>query len=159
MEIKDKELHRVTVTAIIYKPDFTYLITKRATHKKVGAGKWALPGGGLNTDDYTNTPPSTQESRQWYGALQNALNREVAEEVNLVVGKPEFLTDLTFLRPDGIPVLCLSYFAPYVSGEVRLDEDATEFAWITADEVEKYDFIQGIEGEIEEVDAILKSRQ
>ena len=56
----------------------------------------------------------------------------------------------------GMPVLCLSYFAPYVSGEVILDDEATEFAWITVDEVENYDFIDGIDQEIRNVDNILK---
>jgi len=34
MNIKDKNLHRIVSTALIYKPDFTYLITKHAIHKK-----------------------------------------------------------------------------------------------------------------------------
>ena len=75
------------------------------------------------------------------------------------IGKPEYYTNYTFIRPDGIPVLGLSHFAPYISGEVELDDDATEFAWIKIDEVEKYDFIEGIDTEIREVDKILKSRK
>jgi 8-oxo-dGTP pyrophosphatase MutT (NUDIX family) len=127
MEIKDKELHRITTTTLVYKPDLIYLITKRAMHKKVMPGKWTIPGGGLSTDDYIYTPSSTQGAKQWYGALQISLKREIKEETNLEIGKPEFLVDLTFIRPDGVPVICFSYFAPYVSGEVILDEDATDF--------------------------------
>ena len=124
MEILDKELHRIVPTAIIYKPDFTYLILKRAPHKKVMPNKWGVPGGGLSTDDYSHIPSA-----------------------------------LTFIRPDGIPVLCLSYFTPYVSGEVKIDEDHIEFAWVTAQEAESYDLIEGILGEIKEVDKILKRRK
>ena len=29
MEIKDKELHRIVTTAIIYKPDFTWITAKQ----------------------------------------------------------------------------------------------------------------------------------
>lgn len=158
MEIKDRELHRITVTAHIYKPDFTYLITKRAMHKQVMPGKWTVPGGGILVDDYINTPPSTKGSKQWYGALDNSLRREIREEVNLEIGTPELLTNLTFIRPDGIPVLCLSHFASYLSGEVRLDEDATEFKWISVEEVSAYDLIEGIDDEIRQVDKILKKR-
>ncbi|MBI1974615.1 MAG: NUDIX domain-containing protein [Candidatus Zambryskibacteria bacterium] len=153
----DKELHRIVTTAIVYK-DFSYLIAKRALHKIVKPGKWAVVGGGLLIDDYINTPPSTKESNQWYGAIEKALRREVKEETNLEIGKPEFLTDLTFIRPDGIPVLCLSYFAPYISGEVKIDGDHTEYAWVSAKEAESYDLIEGILGEIQEVDTILKKR-
>ncbi|MFZ2484678.1 MAG: NUDIX domain-containing protein [Minisyncoccia bacterium] len=159
MEIKDKELHRIVVTAIIYNPKFEYLVTKRSLHKKVMPGKWTVPGGGLEVDDYINTKSSTQGAKQWYGALENTLRREIREEVNVEIGKPEYLLDYTFIRPDGIPVLGLTYIAEYVSGEVKLDEDATEFAWISVDEVEKYDFIEGIEDEIRQADNILKERQ
>lgn len=161
-EVKDKELHRITTTTLVYKTDndkqFIYLITKRAMHKKVMPGKWTIPGGGLNVDDYISTKPSTEGALQWYGALEISLRREIEEEVNLKVGKPEFLVDLTFIRPDGIPVICFSYFAPYLSGEVKLDDDATDFAWVTLEEAKKYDLIDGIWDEIRQVDEILKSR-
>ena len=158
MEI-NKELHRIATTTLVYKPDSTYLITKRAMHKKVMPGKWTIPGGGLSMDDYINTPSSTEGAKQWYGALERSLRREIKEEVNLEIGKPELLVDLTFVRPDGIPVLVLSYFASYVSGEVKLDEDATEFAWVTLDEAKKYDLIDGIWDEIRQVDEIFKERK
>ncbi len=48
MEIKYRELHRITSTAIIYKDD-KYLITKRALNKKAFPGKWTVPGGGLKS--------------------------------------------------------------------------------------------------------------
>lgn len=158
-KIKDRELHRVVTTILIYKPDRTYLITKRAIHKKMMPGKWTIPGGGLLVDDYINLPVATKGAPQWYGALIVSMRREIKEEVNLEMGKPELLTDLVFIRPDGIPCICFSYFAPYLSGKVKLDEDATEFAWVTLEEAKKYDLIDGIWGEIREVDEILKSRK
>ena len=156
---KDKELHRIVTTTIIYKSNFTYLITKRSAHKKVHPNKWTVPGGGLNTDDYINTPPSTQGAPQWYGALEKSLKREIKEEVNIEMEKPEFLVDLTFIRPDGIPVICFSYFAKYISGEVALDEDSTEFAWVSLEQAKNYDLIDGIWDEIREVEDILRSRK
>lgn len=51
MEIKDKELHRIAMTAIIYDSDRKYLITKRSMHKKHFPGKWTVPGGGLSVDE------------------------------------------------------------------------------------------------------------
>lgn len=157
-EIKNKELHRIVTTTIIYKQDFTYLITKRAPTKKVHPNKWTVPGGGLETDDYVHTEPSTRSEPQWYGALEKSLKREIKEEVGLEVGKPEFLVDLTFIRPDGIPVICFSYFAPYVSGNVVLDGDATEYAWVNLEEAKNYDLISGIWEEIKDVERILRSR-
>lgn len=155
MEIKDKELHRIATTCIIYNDERKYLVTKRSPHKKVHPNKWTVPGGGLNTDDYLNTPPS-HEGPQWYGAVETALMREVKEEVNLEIGKPKYLLDLTFIRPDGIPILVLSYYAPYVSGEVVLDADATEYRWVTLEEARQLDLIAGIFEEIEMVEALRK---
>jgi NADH pyrophosphatase NudC (nudix superfamily) len=93
---------------------------------------------------------------QWYGALEAALRREIKEEVNVEVGKIQYLLDLTFISPDGTPVLVLSYYAPYVSGEVTLDEDAVEYKWATLAELKELDLIAGISEEIEMVDALLR---
>jgi 8-oxo-dGTP pyrophosphatase MutT (NUDIX family) len=161
MEPKYKDLHRV-VTTIIYrkrKSDLEFLITKRAPHKKVHPNKWTVPGGGLETDDYINLPPCTKGAPQWYGALNNSLIREIKEEVNIKIGKPELLVDITFISPDGTPVIIFSYFAKYVSGQVKLDEDATDFKWATVKEAKKYDLIDGIWGEIRDVEKILKKRK
>jgi 8-oxo-dGTP pyrophosphatase MutT (NUDIX family) len=151
----DKELHRITITTLVYKPDFTYLITRRAMHKS-HPGKWTIPGGGLTTDDYIHLPPSTQGAKQWYNILEKTIKREMKEEVNLEVGKTEFLTDLTFIRADGIPVIVFSYFTPFISGEVKMDKDTIDFAWVTLEEARNYDLIDGIWDEIREVDEILK---
>jgi len=153
----NQELHRIVSTAIIYKKEsgkIKYIITKRSPHKKVFPNKWTVPGGGLETDDYTDTRPSTTDG-QWYYALHTSLRREIKEEVNLKVGFIKYLLDLAFIRPDGVPVITLSFYAPYKGGEVKLDEDAVEFVWATYEECKKYDLIEGILDEIRMVDEIL----
>ena len=162
-EIKDKELHRIVTTTLIYKPNFTYLITKRAMHKKAHPGKWTIPGGGLSVDDYINTPTSEHGPNLWYDVLEKSVKREIKEETGLEVGKPELLVDLTFIRPDGIPVFCLSLYTPYVSGEVDIgndpEGDTVDFKWVTLEEAKEYDLIPGIWDEIRQVDEILKSKK
>lgn len=156
MEIKDKESHRIAVTCIIYNKEGKYLVTKRSPTKKVHPNKWTVPGGGLTTDDYVNRP-QTHGNAGWYGAVEEALLREVKEEVNIEIGKATYLLDLTFIRSDGIPVLVLSYYAPYVSDEVKLDADAVEYRWVTLAEAKEIDLIPGIYEEIEEVEGILRA--
>jgi len=154
-EIKNKELHRIVTTTIVYNDKSQYLITRRSLSKKAMPGKWTVPGGGLTVDDYINTPVTTPGQNQWYGALSRALVREIKEEVNIELEKPEFLVDITFIRGDGVPVIIFSYFAHYVRGEVKLDEDTIDFAWVNLEEAKKYDLIPGIWDEIRQVDEIL----
>ena len=153
MEIKDRELHRIVSTAIIYK-DGKYLLTQRSLKKKVFPGKWTVPGGGLEVDDYINMPKTTKD--HWYFAIEKSLRREIKEESNLEVGKIKYLLDLTFIRPDGIPVIVLSFYCPYESGEVKLDEDNIDYKWVTYEESKEYDMVEGLLEEIEMVDKILK---
>lgn len=155
--MENKELHRIVSTAIIYK-DGKYLITKRSPNKKAFPNKWTVPGGGLETDDYTNTPPTTADGH-WYYSLYTSLRREIKEEVNLEVGFIKFLLDLAFIRPDGVPVITMSFYTPYKSGEVKLDEDAVEYAWVTYEEAKNYDLIEGICDEIRMVDEILHGKR
>ena len=157
MKIKHKELHRITSTAIIYKKEdgnFKYLITQRGLDKKAFPGRWTVPGGGLETDDYIGTPKNS--AGLWYNAIENSLRREVMEEVNLVVGRMNFLLDITFIRPDGIPAIILSYYGAYKSGEVKLDNDNIDFVWVSYEEAKNYDLIDGILGEIKMVEEILR---
>ena len=154
--MENKELHRITVTGIIYREsDGKYLIIKRSPNKKAFPNKWTVPGGGLETDDYVNTKPTTEQGH-WYGAVVNALKREIKEEVNLEVDNIKYLLDITFINKD-IPTIILSYYCRYVSGDVKLDSDSVDYKWVTYEEAKNYDLIDGILEEIELVDQKLKS--
>ncbi len=153
----DRELHRIAITVIIYNKKGQYLVTKRAPHKKVHPNKWTVPGGGLMVDDYIHTKQTYKG--QWYGAVENALQREIREEVNIKIGEPKYLLDIAFIRPDNIPVIVLSYYAPFISGNVKIDEDTVESRWVTLAEAKKLDLIEGIFDEIKMVEKILKGKK
>ena len=156
MEIQNIELHRVVATAIIHK-DGKYLIVKRSPTKKVMPGKWTVPGGGLEATDYISSPKTTSDA--WYFAVENSLKREIKEEVGLEVGEINYLLSLTFIRPDNMPVVTLSYYCDWKSGEVKLNEENIDYKWVTFVEAKNYDLIEGILEEIEMVDKILKGKR
>ncbi len=110
--------------------------------------------GGLEVDDYINIPKTTKD--HWYFAIENSLRREVKEECNLEVGKIKYLLDMVFIRSDGVPAVILSFYGSYKSGEVRLDEDNIDYAWVTYEEAKNYDLVEGLLEEIEMVEKILK---
>lgn len=159
MEIKDKELHRVVSTAIIHKDGppggkaRKYLILQRSPQKKMFPGRWTFPGGGLTVDDYINTAKSTPDA--WYFAATNSLIREIKEETGLDVGKLNYLLDLAFIRPDGMPVVTLSWYCAWKSGEVKLNEENIDYRWVSFPEAKNYDLIEGVWEEIEMADRIL----
>lgn len=144
----DPRLHFVVPTVIIVK-DGKFLIAKRASHEKAYPDMWTVPGGKLVVSEYKDLPKTTKDA--WYNLVEWVLRKEVKEEVDLEVEKPEYLLDLVFIRPDGYPVITLSYWARYKSGEVKLCKDLTEYAWVSLEEAKQYDLIEGIYGELEMV--------
>ena len=156
------DLHRIAVTGIIWRRGALrreYLITRRSPYKKVHPGRWTVPGGGLEIGDYIDSEPTTVEPRQWYGAVERALRREIKEEVGLEVEELEYLCDIAFIRPDGIPSLFLSFFCHYADGTPQLGEDTIDLAWISAARAKDYDLIEGIADEIADVERILNGER
>jgi 8-oxo-dGTP pyrophosphatase MutT (NUDIX family) len=133
------------------------LILKRAPHEKAYPNKWTVPGGKLKKEEYINAPKTTQDA--WYYALDKSLRREIREEANLEVGDLKYLLDLVFIRPDAIPVITLSFWAEYKSGEVKkIENDFTDYFWGTTEELKDYDLIEGIYHEIGMVDNLINGR-
>ncbi len=152
MAESDPRIHFVAVTAVIAKDGDDgaprFLIVKRAPAEKVWPGKWTVPGGKFVRTEYENLPRASGSAPQWYEVAEFVLRKEVREEAGIEIEKPRYLTDLVFIRPDGYPVVTFSYWTRWKSGEVRLNHEMTEFAWVTAEEAKRYDLIDGIAGEI-----------
>ncbi len=151
----DPRLHFVVATAIIVK-DGKFLIAKRASHEKAFPEKWTVPGGKLVLHEYNHLPKTSLTHPQLYNVVDWVLHKEVEEEVGLEIHKPQYLCDLVFVRPDGYPVVTLSYWAHYKGGEVKLCRDLSDYAWVTLDKAKDCDLIEGIWDELKLVDDILR---
>lgn len=146
MSAPSQLLHEVAVTAIVVK-DGKYLITRRVLSKKRFPGKWTVPGGRIQTDDYTNSLKDTDEC--WYNVLERVVRREVKEEVGLEIKNIEYLTSLATMDKEGIPLLVISCMADWERGDVVLQKsEADQFAWVTTKEANGYDLIGGIDKEL-----------
>lgn len=142
----NKLLHEIAITAIVIK-DGKYLITRRSHNKKRFPGKWTVPGGKLEVEDYIKLPKDTEF--YWYNVLEKVLRREVKEEVGVEIKNIEYITSLATVHADGNPSLVISCMADYVSGKVKLQKDeADDFAWVTLKEAKIYDLIDGIYDEL-----------
>jgi 8-oxo-dGTP pyrophosphatase MutT (NUDIX family) len=151
----DPRLHFVVVTGIVAKKKtgqpVMFLIAKRAPTEKAFPNKWTVPGGKLVLTEYQHLPRTSETHPQWYNVVDWVLKKEILEEVNVEIEKPQYLTDLVFVRPDGYPVVTLSYWCLYKSGDAKPGKDLTEVAWVTAEEAKNYDLIDGIAEEIADV--------
>jgi ADP-ribose pyrophosphatase YjhB (NUDIX family) len=153
IKYNEDKAHYISVTVIIVK-DNKYLISKRADWEKNFPGKWTVPGGKLEKSDYINSDKDTNES--WYNIFEKVVKKEAKEEVNLDIKNIGYLTSMAFVRSDGIPTIIVSLYANYNGGEIKLQESMSDYAWISVDEINKYDLIEGIAEEIEMLDRFLK---
>ena len=144
--------HVIVVTGIIIK-DGKYLITKRALNKKAFPGKWTVPGGRLEFNDYINEKKDTDS--HWYNVLEKVIRREIKEEVDLNIKNIRYLTSMTFMRGED-PTLIISFYVDHDEGEVVLNEESIDHNWVSLEEARDYDLIEGIYEELEMLDKILK---
>ena len=146
MTIENKFLHEVVITAIVVK-DGKYLIVRRDANKKRFPKMWTVPGGRLESSDYTSRPRDTEH--YWYNVLEHTLKREIKEETDLDVVNIEYVTSCARVHEDGAPSIVLACTADYSGGEVKLQAGETDnHAWVTLQEARGYDLIDGIYDEI-----------
>ncbi len=147
--------HYVVVTVIVVSKEGKYLIVKRADWEKNFAGRWTVPGGKLEVLDYVLREKDTPDC--WYNVFDDVVKREVKEEVGLEVEDVGYVTNLAYLRKDGIPCLCISLYAKAKSENVSLCRALTDFAWVSSEEAKEHDLIGGIHEELEILDKRLGS--
>jgi len=146
------ETFELVITAIIAKAN-RYLILRRSPEKKRFPGMWTVPGGHLESRDFTSTPKDTKE--YWYNVLEKTLRREVIEEAGLEIKNIEYVTSLATVHADGAPSLVISCMAQYDFGNIRLQKGETDkSAWVTLDEAKQYNLIDGIYDELELADKL-----
>lgn len=104
-----------TVGALIYDSKGQVLMVR--THK--WGNRWGIPGGKIERGE-TST---------------DALRREILEETGLTLGTVEFalvqdsIHSPEFMRPEHF--ILLNYVAHAITTEVRLNDEAEEFKWLT----------------------------
>jgi 8-oxo-dGTP diphosphatase len=146
--------HYVSVTGIIRK-DGKYLICKRSENEKAFPGKWCVPGGKIEKDDFVNTEKDTSD--HWLDIFEKTLKKEVKEETDLEIDNIGYVSSLVFIRPNGYSTIIVSLYAEHKEGEVKLEEDElTDHKWVTLDEAKNYDLIENIYEQIEKVDKTFK---
>jgi len=158
---KEKLFYFVANVVVYRESDGRCLILKRDKREKVHPGKYAVPGGKLEWKDLDLNNPTRMNGEviDFQNAVEDLLRRETREEAGIEISADlEYLNNVAFIRPDGIPVVLMKFATKYVSGEVVPEKGSfTDFAWVNELEVENYDCIYGIKKEVIQTIELLKN--
>jgi 8-oxo-dGTP pyrophosphatase MutT (NUDIX family) len=153
----NEKMHYVSVTGIIRK-DGKYLICKRSPNEKAFPNKWCVPGGKIERSDFINLPKDT--SSHWLGIFEKTLRKEIKEETNLEIKNIGYVSSLVFIRPNGCSTIIVSLYGEHASGDVKLSaEELSEHAWVSLEEAKKYDLIENIYEQLEQVEGMFNKKK
>jgi len=132
----DNKHHIVAITAFIKNNQGNkFLIIKRSLNEIAFPGKWSFPGGKLERGEN----------------IMETLKREVKEEAGLDIEENHkvFLKDFTFIRPDGKNVVGMCFEVKSKHENVTIPtKEFDEYKWVTPEEFKEYDYIEGMEEEV-----------
>lgn len=149
----DKLFYFVANVVVYRESDARCLILKRSETEKVHPSKYCVLGGKLEWSDMPLHNPTRIQNGvlDYLDAVESLLAREAKEEGNVEIDTSElkYINSVSFVRPDGIPVVLVKFAAKYIGGEVVPEAGAfTDFAWVNAAEVQNYECIEGIKEEV-----------
>jgi 8-oxo-dGTP pyrophosphatase MutT (NUDIX family) len=152
-EAKPEKLFYFVVNVVpVRKSDGRALILKRSEREIAHGGRYGVVGGKLEHADLDLTKPTrvNGDILDFEDAIPNLAKREAHEEAGINIGTElKYINQVTFLRPDGVPVVLLKFAAEYIGGKIKLEENSfSDFAWVNAEEVKNYPTIDGIAGEV-----------
>lgn len=124
--------HKLTVKGIIRRGDGKILIVKRSADDDHRPGIWETVGGGVEA----GVSP------------QVALKREIREEVGLEVKVGEPFNVFNFIKDNGDKKIGITFLCDYLSGEIKLSEEHSDWQWIDPFDFKKFDSIQSLYNEI-----------
>jgi 8-oxo-dGTP diphosphatase len=119
----------VATKAIIKKGKKFLVIFKSAT-EEINPNEIDIPGGRLKFGE----------------TLESGLKREIEEELNIVI-KIKKLSRGWSMVNDDLHLVGLTFLADYVSGEIKLSGEHTNFKWVSKEEILKSKYSTWIKNE------------
>ncbi|MDO8593006.1 MAG: NUDIX domain-containing protein [bacterium] len=124
--------HKLAAKGIIRRGDGKILIVKRSAEDDHQPGMWETAGGAVEKG----------------ASPQAALTREIREETGLEVEVGEPFNVFTFAKANGDKKIGITFICDYLSGEVKLSEEHSDWRWIDPFDFKKFDSIQPLYNEI-----------
>jgi len=142
----------VSATAIIKRSDGRFLLLHRSESKKRNPGKWTIPGGHVERNDFSFEP----NNDGWiYRVIENAVIRETREETGLWIKNLRYLTSLTGDTEEPLIIISMIAEMENESDTVTIDvKETSEFGWFNLEEAKSVNLIDGIYDELVMVEAL-----
>lgn len=118
-----KSFFKVNISAVIFNKD-KILIGKRSFDEDIFPSLWGIPGGTLELTDKN---------------LENALSREIMEEVNIVIENIKFIKNNIRLKDDS-GILYLMCTADYKNGKIQANDGTEKVLWLNIEDINLYEF-------------------
>ncbi len=125
--------YKIAVKGIIRREGGDILIIRRSNVDSFNSGIWETVGGGMDESDATP---------------QEALRREIREEVGLEVKVREPFNVFTFINNEGETKIGITFVCDLIEGEVILSQEHSEFKWINPSNFYKEESIESLHREI-----------
>jgi 8-oxo-dGTP pyrophosphatase MutT (NUDIX family) len=125
------------------------LISQRSFDEGHEGGKWTIPGGKIDKTE-----------GGIFNIVEKTCAREVMEETGVKISdKIELISNNTFIRSNGQHVIALVCLCHWESGEAQALEDTIGVEWISADQLNDFDFAPNVKGYIEKGFREMKTRE
>jgi len=116
----------VPVVRLIVSNENGEILFLRRARTAYGEGGWCLPGGKV---DYFET-------------VEEAALKELREETALKGKGVRFLFYQDSLPPEPGPMHCINlYFECRVSGELEMNPESSDWAWLGSDDLDRYEIV------------------
>lgn len=124
--------YKIAVKGIIKREGGEILILKRNNSDSFSPGIWETVGGGMANDV----------------SPQEALKREIKEETGIDVKINEPFNVFTFINDQGETKIGITFLCDYLSGEIVLSKEHSEYKWIKPSLFKKFESILALQNEI-----------
>ena len=122
----------IAVKGIIRREDGKVLVLKRSDKDDHKPGVWETVGGGMDMEE----------------SPQEALRREIIEETGLMVTVGQPFNVFTFKKDTGEFKIGVTFLCEYLSGEVVLSDEHSEYRWIEPKEFSEMESVPSLYEEI-----------
>lgn len=127
MENKEKYNFQYCQKIVIFSSDLKKVLLCKRKGENDYDGVYSFVGGKMEYSD-----------KDIVSAIEREKNEEIGEDFKVKLYH-EFSNNLTFKKKDGSYMILPHYFAKHLQGEVRLNDEYSEYRWVEIEDLEEFE--------------------